>query len=43
MAIQKGVVPMNLDMNKIGTYIQLQRKLAGLTQMQLGERLHVTA
>ncbi len=34
---------MNLDMNKIGTYIQLQRKLAGLTQMQLGERLHVTA
>lgn len=34
---------MNLDLQKIGTYIQLQRKLAGLTQAQLGERLHVTA
>ena len=34
---------MTLDMQKIGTYIQLRRKLAGLTQAQLGERLHVTA
>lgn len=34
---------MNLDMNRTGAYIQLRRKLAGLTQMQLGERLHVTA
>ena len=34
---------MTLDMQKIGTYIQLHRKLAGLTQAQLGERLHVTA
>lgn len=34
---------MNLDMKRIGAYIQLRRKLAGLTQNQLGERLHVTA
>lgn len=34
---------MTLDMAKIGLYIQLRRKLAGLTQAQLGERLHVTA
>ena len=34
---------MNLDMKRIGAYLQLQRKLAGLTQSQLGERLHVTA
>ena len=34
---------MTLDMNRIGTYIQLRRKIAGLTQTQLGERLHVTA
>lgn len=34
---------MNLDLKRIGTYIQLRRKLAGLTQAQLGERLHVTA
>lgn len=34
---------MTLDMQKIGTYIQLQRKLSGLTQAQLGERLHVTS
>ena len=34
---------MNLDMNRIGTYIQLCRKSCGLTQAQLGERLHVTA
>lgn len=34
---------MNLDMNRIGTYIQLRRKSCGLTQAQLGERLHVTA
>ena len=34
---------MNLDLNRIGSYIQLRRKLAGLTQAQLGERLHVTA
>lgn len=34
---------MNLDLNRIGGYIQLRRKLAGLTQAQLGERLHVTA
>ncbi|MBR6668250.1 MAG: helix-turn-helix transcriptional regulator [Clostridia bacterium] len=34
---------MNLDMKKIGEYIQLRRKLTGMTQAQLGERLHVTA
>lgn len=34
---------MNLDLKKIGAYIQLQRRSAGLTQAQLGERLHVTA
>ena len=34
---------MNLDLNRIGAYIQLRRKFAGLTQAQLGERLHVTA
>lgn len=34
---------MNLDLKKIGTYIQLRRKIANLTQAQLGERLHVTA
>lgn len=34
---------MNLDTKRIGMYIQLQRKIAGLTQAQLGERLHVTA
>lgn len=34
---------MNLDTSRIGSYIQLRRKLAGLTQAQLGERLHVTA
>ena len=34
---------MNLDLKKIGAYIQLQRHAAGLTQAQLGERLHVTA
>ena len=34
---------MNLDMKRIGAYIQLRRKLTGLTQAQLGERLHVTA
>lgn len=34
---------MTLDMNRIGTYIQLQRKAAGLTQAQLGDRLHITA
>lgn len=33
---------MTLDTKKTGAYIQLRRKLAGLTQMQLGERLHVT-
>ncbi len=33
---------MNLDMKRIGTYLQMRRKLAGLTQNQLGERLHVT-
>lgn len=33
---------MNLDMKRIGAYIQLRRKLVGLTQAQLGERLHVT-
>ncbi len=33
---------MNLDLKQIGNYLQLQRKLAGLTQNQLGERLHVT-
>lgn len=32
-----------LDMKSIGTYIQLRRKIAGLTQAQLGERLLVTA
>lgn len=34
---------MTLDMNAIGAYLQVRRKLAGLTQAQLGERLHVTA
>lgn len=34
---------MNLDTQRIGEYIQLRRKLCGLTQAQLGERLHVTA
>lgn len=34
---------MTLDMQKIGTYIQLRRKMASLTQAQLGERLHVTS
>lgn len=34
---------MNLDTSRIGSYIQLRRRLAGLTQAQLGERLHVTA
>lgn len=34
---------MTLDMNAIGAYIQFRRKLVGLTQAQLGERLHVTA
>lgn len=34
---------MHLDLKRIGEYIQLRRKLAGLTQFQLGERLHVTA
>ena len=34
---------MNLDLKRIGTYIQLCRKNCGLTQAQLGERLHVTA
>ena len=34
---------MNLDLKKIGSFIQLRRKLSGLTQVQLGERLHVTA
>jgi len=34
---------MNLDMKRIGAYIQLRRKLSNLTQAQLGERLHVTA
>lgn len=33
---------MTIDTKKTGAYIQLRRKLAGLTQMQLGERLHVT-
>ncbi len=33
---------MNLDLKQIGNYLQLRRKLAGLTQNQLGERLHVT-
>ncbi len=33
---------MNLDMKRISAYIQLRRKLSGLTQAQLGERLHVT-
>lgn len=34
---------MNLDTSRIGSYLQLRRKLAGLTQAQLGDRLHVTA
>ena len=34
---------MNLDMKKIGAYMQLRRKLNRMTQAQLGERLHVTA
>lgn len=34
---------MILDTQRIGEYIQLRRKLCGLTQAQLGERLHVTA
>ena len=34
---------MIVDTKKTGMYIQLQRKLAGLTQAQLGDRLHVTA
>ena len=34
---------MNLDMKRIGLYIQLCRKNCSLTQAQLGERLHVTA
>ena len=34
---------MNLDMQKIGTYIQLRRRMSSLTQAQLGERLHVTS
>lgn len=34
---------MNLDLKSIGTYIQTRRKLIGLTQAELGERLHVTA
>lgn len=34
---------MNLDLNQIGAFIHLRRKLAGLTQAQLGDRLHVTA
>ena len=34
---------MTLDIARVGTYIQMQRKTAGLTQAQLGERLHVTA
>lgn len=34
---------MNLDLKSIGAYIQLRRKLLGLTQAQLGVRLHVTA
>lgn len=33
---------MNLDIKRIGAYIQLRRRLTGLTQAQLGERLHVT-
>ncbi len=33
---------MELNMNRIGHYLQMRRKLAGLTQNQLGERLHVT-
>lgn len=33
---------MQLDIEKIGRFIQLRRKLMGLTQSQLGERLHVT-
>ena len=34
---------MTLDMKKIGAHIQLRRKLTGLTQAQLGERLYVTS
>ncbi len=34
---------MNLDTQKIGAYLHTRRKLAGLTQAQLGERVHVTA
>ena len=34
---------MNLDLKTIGAYIQLHRRAAGLTQAQLGERLHVTS
>ena len=34
---------MNLDMNRIGAYLQLRRKEIALTQAQLGERLCVTA
>lgn len=34
---------MNLNLHSIGGYIQIRRKLIGLTQAQLGERLRVTA
>lgn len=33
---------MTIDTKETGAYIQLRRKFSGLTQMQLGERLHVT-
>lgn len=34
---------MRVDTKKTGSFIQLQRKLAGLTQAQLGERVNVTS
>ena len=34
---------MNLETKKIGAFIQVRRRLVGLTQAQLGDRLHVTA
>lgn len=34
---------MNLNMQKVGAFIQTRRKLSNLTQAQLGHRLHVTA
>lgn len=41
-SITEGGLIMTIDTKKTGAYIQMCRKLSGLTQMQLGERLHVT-